>query len=150
MAPFAGRAGLKVALLAASLIVGVCMPADAAWATSWSTGLGGSSTGEGEAQGAPGAPTGATSACATGLGNRVTVAWNAVTHASTYAVYQSTTSATTGYALAAAGVTTTTWTSGGLASGTYWFEVAAFIGLNWSGSNSVATAKRTILLVLCN
>ncbi|MFL5959398.1 MAG: hypothetical protein ACJ75G_03900 [Gaiellaceae bacterium] len=80
----------------------------------------------------------------------MTVTWNAATNATSYTVWQSTTSATGGYTIAATGITATTWTSGNLATGTYWFEVSSATGSNWTSSNSTATAQRTILVAACN
>lgn len=68
-----------------------------------------------------------------------------MTHATTYSVYESTTTATGTYTSVATGVTTTSWTSGTLTAGTnYWFEVLAVIGTNWAGTRSVATGESTI------
>ena len=78
------------------------------------------------------------------------MSWNPVTAATSYTIWQSTTSATTGYAVAATGVSGLTWTSGNLTTGTYWFEVSSSIGLKWTSPNSTATAQRTILLAACN
>jgi hypothetical protein len=90
-----------------------------------------------------------TSACTSTLGNTVKVTWNAVALASTYTISESTTSSSSGFSPVATGVSGTSWTSPALASGSYWFEVAATIGSNWAGPNSSATAKRSILLVTC-
>jgi len=143
------RAGVRVVLVATALVADLCVPAASAWASSWSTGLGAASAGEGEAQGAPPAPTGVTSSCVSGLGTKVSVTWNAVVHAGTYTVYESTTSAASGYSVAASGLTATSWTSGNLAAGGYWFEVAAVVGANWASPDSSATAERTIGLLTC-
>ena len=60
-------------------------------------------------------------------------------------MYDSTTSATGTYSLAASGVTGTSWTSGTLTSGTnYWFEVTVNIGSNWASGKSSATGESTI------
>ena len=69
----------------------------------------------------------------------------AVTHATTYTVYDSTTSATGTYTSVASGVTTTSWTSGTLTAGTnYWFEVTVSVGSNWASAKSTATGESTI------
>jgi hypothetical protein len=97
----------------------------------------------------PVAPT-ATSACATPTsGKKVTVSWAAVTHATGYAIYQSTTTATGTYTLQAT-VTTATWTSATLATGSYWYEVVTDIGTNWAGAKSAATAQRSISSSACS
>jgi len=84
------------------------------------------------------------------LGSTVKVTWNAVAHASGYTVWESTTSASTAYSVAASGITATSWVSGSLATGSYWFETSAAIGTNWTGSNSTASTQRIILLTACN
>jgi hypothetical protein len=116
----------------------------AAAATSWSVTLHSSSAGEGHAQALPAAPASPSAACTSSGGKTITVSWSAVTHAATYSVYDSTTSATGTFSLVASGVTTTSWTSGALATGNYWFEVTATIGTNWAGARSSATGESTI------
>jgi len=74
----------------------------------------------------------------------VKVTWGAVTHAATYTAYQSTTASSGPYTPVATGLATTTWTSGTLANGTYWYEVAAYVGTKWVSSDSAASVKRTI------
>ena len=60
-------------------------------------------------------------------------------------MYDSTTSATGTYSLIASGVTTTSWTSGTLTTGThYWFEVTVNVGSNWASAKSTATGSSTI------
>ena len=97
--------------------------------------------GEAHAQALPSAPTGVTAACAAPTTSKtIKVSWTAVTHATTYSVYDSTTSATGTYSLIASGVATTSWTSGTLTSGThYWFEVTVNVGSNWASAKSTAT-----------
>jgi hypothetical protein len=121
-----------------------------AWATAnWTVGLRTGGSGEAHAQALPVAPT-ATSACATPTsGKKVTVSWTAITHATGYAIYQSTTTATGTYTLQAT-VTTTTWTSAALATGSYWYEVVTDIGTNWASAKSTATAQRTISSSACS
>ena len=76
----------------------------------------------------------------------MTITWSAVTGATSYNVYESTTSSTTGYTVASSGLTTTSWKSGKLAAGTYWFEVAATAGTGgaWVGANSTAAGPLVI------
>ena len=74
----------------------------------------------------------------------IKVSWSAVTHATSYSVYESTTSATAGYTLAVTGITTTSWTSGTLAAATHWFEIVVVSGTNWTSANSTATSQATI------
>ena len=73
------------------------------------------------------------------------VSWAAVTHATTYTVYQSTTSATSGFTAAATGVTTTSWTSSTLNSGNYWYKVTVTLGGNWASAQSAATREATVV-----
>jgi hypothetical protein len=114
-------------------------------ATNWIVHVTSTNAGEGQAQTLPVAPTGITATCTTPPTLKtVKVAWNAVTHATTYSVYDSTTSSTGTYTLIASGVGTTSWTSGTLASGSYWFKVAALFGSNWTGTQSAASSQRTI------
>jgi hypothetical protein len=46
-------------------------------------------------------------------------------------------------------VTTTTWTSGTLTTGNYYFKVAAYVGSKWLGAQSAATAESTIATNSC-
>lgn len=121
----------------------------AAVASNWHTAVAGGSSGESQAQPGPATPTGVVASCVSALGSNVTVTWTSVPRATTYSVYQSTTSATTGYTLAASGVVPTSWTSGSLVLGGYWFEVAALIGSKWQSANSSATAERLIVVLAC-
>lgn len=119
----------------------------AAWAaTNWTVTLHTASSGEGRSQTVPSAPTGVTAACnAPTTAKTIKVTWTAVTHATTYTVYDSTTSATGSYSSVATGVTTTSWTSSSLTGGTnYWFEVTASVGSNWTSAKSSATGGSTI------
>lgn len=111
---------------------------------SWAIGLISGSTGQATAGAAPATPSGVASACTSANKTTVNVTWTAVAKASSYTIWTSTTSATSGFSVTASGVTGTTWTSGNLSSGSYWFEVSAVIGTNWTSPNSSATAKRTI------
>jgi hypothetical protein len=132
-----------VAVVAGVLAV-VLAGTPAAAATNWVMPLHAASAGEAQAQGLPAAPTGVTAACVSATTKEIKVTWGAVTHATSYSIYQSTTSATAGFTLVATGVTALTWTSGTLANGNYWYEVAPEIGDNWLGSTSSATAETTI------
>ena len=116
----------------------------ASGATSWIVTLHSNSAGEGQAQALPAAPTGAAAACNSPTSKAIKVTWNAVTDASTYSVYDSTTAATGTYSLAATGVTTNAWTSGTLSPGNYWFEVTASIGSSWASTKSSPSGESTI------
>jgi len=113
-------------------------------ASIWTVHLSGG-TGEGRAQTSPAAPTGVTATCTSPSTTTIKVSWSSVTHATNYSVYKSTTSSSSGYSLAATVTSpTTSWTSGSLSSGNYWFEVAVSIGTNWTSGKSSATSQRTI------
>ncbi|HMC40354.1 MAG TPA: hypothetical protein VKI19_11875 [Acidimicrobiales bacterium] len=78
------------------------------------------------------------------MGRTIIVSWSAVGHSSSYKVYESTTSASSGFALVASQVASTSWTTASLSSATYWFEVASAVGTGWTSSTSTTTAPRTI------
>lgn len=118
--------------LAAALTVTISAGTPA-WAAPWAVSLQPANSAQTHARGAPGAPTGVT-ATQTGS-NQAAVSWTPVSSAATYAVSQSSTAASGPYSTVAT-VTTTSWTSGTLASGRYWFEVTATAGANWTGSPS--------------
>src|SRR5947207_7152860 len=110
----------------------VAFAATPAWAASnWVTRVASSSSGQAKTQSVPVAPTGVAAACVSSSGKQIRVTWSAVTRATSYTVFQSTTSATRGYVSVATGVTTTSWTSAILGSAKYWYEISAFIGTNW-------------------
>jgi hypothetical protein len=143
------RCALLVAvgfLSAVSLLVS----SGTAFATAnWTVHLAPGSSGESRAEALPAAPS-PTSACASpATGKKVTVTWTAITHATNYGIYQSTTSATGTYTLQTT-VTVATWTSAALAAGHYWYEVVATIGTNWASAKSAATAERTTTSTTCS
>jgi hypothetical protein len=74
----------------------------------------------------------------------VQLVWTAVTHATNYKVYQSTTSATSGFAMVKAGLTTPTWTTATLSAATYWYKVTVIFGNNWASVQSTVTNQATI------
>jgi hypothetical protein len=117
----------------------------AAGATSWIVVLHTNSAGEGHAQALPAAPASPAAACAAPTtAKTIKVTWTAVTHATAYSVYDSTTSATGTYTLVAGGIATNSYTTAALATGNYWFEVTASVGTNWAGAKSSATGESTI------
>jgi len=115
-------------------------------AGNWVVHVAAGSKGEAHAQALPSAPTGVSATCAAPtISKTIKVSWTAVTHATNYAVYDSTTSATGPYSSIASGVATTSWTSGTLTTGTnYWFEVTVNFGSNWVSAKSSATGESTI------
>jgi hypothetical protein len=115
-----------------------------AWATNWVPTLHATSAGEAKAQALPTAPGGPAAACTSSSAKTVKISWTAVTKATSYAVYDSTTTVTGTYTSLVTGVTTASWTSGTLSAANYWFEVVAYIGTNWSGTKSAATGESTI------
>jgi hypothetical protein len=115
-----------------------------AWASSWVIALRSGSAAEGQSTVLPAAPGSPAAACSSSTSNTIKVTWSAVTHASSYSVYQATSAATGPYSLAASGIATTSWTSAGLASGNYWYEVTASEGSNWQGAKSAATGESTV------
>jgi hypothetical protein len=104
------------------------------------------SWGQAHAQALPAALAGPAASCNAPVTSKtIKVTWSAVTHATTYSVYDSTISATGTYSLLASGVATTSWTSGTLSSGTrYWFEVVANVGTNWTSVKSAPTGSSLI------
>ena len=122
----------------------VLAAAGTAWASNWLIVLHPSSNGEAQARAAPTAPTGVSAACTSSSAKTVKVSWSAVTKATTYTIYDATTSASGTYTSIASGVATTSWTSATLSSANYWFEVAAYTGTNWVGPKSAATGESTI------
>jgi hypothetical protein len=138
-----GSRSLRLLILPAALVLGALQIGVGSAATNWKPNLAASSSGEAQSQGPPGAPV-ASAACTSSTGKTISVSWSAVSKATSYSVYQSTTSGTAGYSLAASGVSGTTWTSASLSAGNYWYEVAAIIGSNWAGSQSSATGETTI------
>jgi hypothetical protein len=134
---------LAAAIAFSAIVLGEAPPALA----DWSVPLGASTDAVAQSSGPPATPTGVTATCVT-LESEVTVTWTAVPSATSYTVYDSTTSASSGYAVIASDVTGTSWTSGDLAIGTYWFEVAAYTGVNWASQASAATTE-SVIAVIC-
>jgi hypothetical protein len=142
--------GAPLVAVALSAIGSLFVSSGAAWAAAnWTVKVATVNSGEAKAQALPAAPV-ATSACTSPTSNRtVKVSWAAITHATTYGIYQSTTSAGGTYTLQTS-VSTTSWTSGVLAAGNYWYEVKANIGTNWASASSAATAQRTTTSLVCS
>jgi hypothetical protein len=120
--------------------------AAACGASNWVAQVASGSKGESQAATLPAAPGGVGAVCAAPTtAKTIKVTWSAVSRATTYSVYDTTTSASGTYALVASGVTTTSWTSGTLTSATnYWFKVTALIGTNWASVQSAASPESTI------
>ena len=118
-------------------------------ATAWTDALASGSKAQAQAQVLPSAPGGVSAACTSSSGKTIKVTWSAVAHATSYSVYKSTTSSSSGFSVTASGVSTTSWTSATLSNATYWFQVAADIGTNWQGANSASTASHVISSAGC-
>jgi hypothetical protein len=141
------RLGRLLVVLVVGTALSVVCASGTAWATTnWVVHLATGSSGEAHALTLPAAPASPAASCNSPVTTKtIKVTWSAVTHATTYLLYDSTTSATGTYSLIASGVAATSWTSGSLTSGTrYWFEVVADVGSNWSSVKSAATGSSLI------
>jgi hypothetical protein len=118
-------------------------------ASTWTIGMTAGGRGVAQSRGAPAVPTGVSASCTATLGTTVSLTWSAATNATSYAVYSSTTSGSSGFSLYASGITATTFTTSSLAAATYWFEVASFTGVNWASAPSTATASHLITAATC-
>jgi hypothetical protein len=115
-------------------------------ASNWVASVASGSKGESQATSLPGAPAGAGAVCAAPTtAKTIKVTWSAVSLATSYTVYDATTSASGTYTAVASGVTGTSWTSGTLTNGTnYWFKVNALVGTKWASAQSAASPESTI------
>ncbi|HUB71181.1 MAG TPA: hypothetical protein VL984_12215 [Acidimicrobiales bacterium] len=136
--------GRHFAVMCAATGVALGLSAGPAWGSGWPVSLQPPSAAEAHAGAAPGVPGAPAAACTSATSATVKVTWSEVADASTYSVYEATSAATGPYSLAASGVVATSWTSGALSTGDYWFEVAALEGSNWQGANSTATGESTV------
>lgn len=138
-------------LLTAGTLVGcLSVGAPVAWAAGWPVQLAAASRSLAKAGPLPPPPATVTAACTTPLGLTVTLTWSSVARATSYTVYRSTTSATSGFSVLASGVAATSYTTATLLPGTYWFEVESDLNSTWKGSPSTATAPRTIGVASCS
>lgn len=118
--------------------------AGVAGATNWLLAISGASHGQAHAQALPTSPSGLTPACGGSTGSTVNLTWTGVSHATSYTIYRSTTSATSGFASTASGVTGTSWTSGVLSNATYWWRISALVGSNWLSAQSATSTTATM------
>lgn len=89
--------------------------------------------------------TGITATGGAATSTTIKVTWSAVSHATAYSFYESTTSSNRTSTLVASSISTTSWTSGTWTANTnYWFEVRANTGPNWVSAKSSATGDSTI------
>jgi len=119
-------------------------------ATAWVVGLSGGK-GQGKSQTQPPAPTGTpTATCTSAFAQTVKITWAAVTHATSYTIYDSTTGTGGTYNSLATGVTTSPYTTASLAAGTYYFKVAAVVGAGpgWTGLQSTNTTTGRVITTL--
>jgi hypothetical protein len=136
---------LELLLPAMVISTAILISGGRASASTWTSALSPGSTFETQAQAGPAAPAGPSAACVSLiLQPEVTVTWSGVTHASSYTVFVSSGS---GYSAVATGVTGTSWTSAPLATGTYTFELDAYVGTHWVSANSAATGSHTVSIL---
>lgn len=135
---------LSVAVIA-TVTTGIGPPASA---SVWAVGVQAGSKAQARAGTAPATPASVTATCTSPSSNTVSLGWAAVTHATSYKVYRSTTTAGGTYSLQTT-VTVTAWTTGALANGNYWFKVSALVGASWVSTQSSATTQRTISGTTC-
>ncbi|HUA95204.1 MAG TPA: hypothetical protein VMB82_06715, partial [Acidimicrobiales bacterium] len=101
----ARRAGATMVVLALTGAVGAAAPPAAA--AGWTVVLGATSSGGALGGTAPVPPAGVTASCSSLLSGAAQVEWDGVPGATSFGIYESTQSATAGYALVATGVTGT-------------------------------------------
>jgi hypothetical protein len=135
--------GYRITLVAVACGVLLAWSGAAAWASSWGEMLKSGSKGEARATTVPAVPAGVAAVCTSSSAKTVQVSWTAVAKATSYTIYDATTSATGTYASMASGVTTASWTSASLTAGNYWFEVVALVGTNWVSAKSTASGEST-------
>ena len=135
-----------LAPLSAGIVVAtlLALVAPAAGSSNWTLALNTGSKAEAQAQPGPSPPGGVSDACVSSSGRTVTVSWNAVADASSYTIFKSTTSSSSGFSSTKTGDTATSWTSGTLAADNYWFTVEALVGTKWVSVQSAATGETTI------
>jgi hypothetical protein len=144
------RGALLVAVVIASAL-SLFVSSGTAWAAAnWTVHTATVNSGEAKAQALPAAPTAASACTSPASAKTVKVSWAAIAHATAYAVYQSTTTATGTYTLQTSGATATSWTTAALTTGDYWYEVVADIGSNWVSAKSAASAERIISSSACS
>jgi hypothetical protein len=137
------RKRLHAAVASLAVATGLGLAGDPATASTWAMPLHSGSRAEAKAQPVPAAPSGIAAACVSSSSQQVNVTWSSVAHATSYTVYDSVTSATTGFSVVATGVAGTTWTNATLSANKYWFEVLVVVGTNWKSANSTASSPRT-------
>ena len=130
-----------------SLPFTVLLPASSARATTWTIPLGSLNASESRAAGPPAVPQEVTANCVLVL-PAVTISWQAVAGATAYVVLESTTSAAGPFNTVVGNSSGTSFTTGALPAGNYWFVVESQLGANWVSTASASTAESTIALSL--
>jgi hypothetical protein len=130
---------LSAAIVAAALLISAAPASASNWVPVLKTG----SSGEAQAQAAPAAPGGVSAACVSSSGKTVTISWSAVAHAASYTVWEATSSSGP-YTAAKQNLAATSWTTGTLTVGNYWFEVTDYLGSKWQSGYSAPTVEITI------
>jgi cellulose 1,4-beta-cellobiosidase len=112
-----------------------------AYASNWSVSSAANSHGLSEASAAPATSSSVTASCESTHGPAA-LSWSAVSKATTYVVFQSTSSSSGPYTQIASGITSTAYQTGSLSSSTnYWYEVEAQIGTYWVSAKSAASTE---------
>jgi hypothetical protein len=132
------------AVLVAAVALGTVLAGVPAGASSWVVGLAAGANSEAQARTLPAAPASPAAACVSSSQKQILVTWASVSPVTSYTVYVSTTSSSSGFSVTAGGVVGTSWNSGNLGANNYWFQVAAVLGSNWVGTPSAATGETTI------
>jgi hypothetical protein len=139
-----------VALVLCLAAAALAAPPVADAATNWTVPPGGTRGGTGRAEPLPAAPGSPNAACVSLVGWTIRVTWNAVPHTSTYTIYRSTSSTSSGFSVyATVGGGTTSYSDSNFSVLTsYWYRITATVGANWTGPQSASTPKRSISLLL--
>jgi hypothetical protein len=130
-----------------SLPFTILLPASGAGATTWTIPVGSLNASESRAAGPPGVPQQVTATCVLVL-PAVTISWQSVASATAYVVLESTTSAAGPFNTVVGNPSGTSFTTGALSAGNYWFAVESQLGANWVSTASAATVESTIALSL--
>ena len=138
----------KLSVAALGVVAPTLVLERAASASAWPVSVT-TATGAAQSQGPPAAPANPAALCLSALSSRIVITWSSVAFGTTYAIYASTTSSSSGYSSLATGIAATTYTTAALPTATYWFKITASTGTKWEGPMSGATSQRTIVAVTC-
>jgi hypothetical protein len=131
-------------IVTVGLVLTVTMVSSGATSLQWAIGIAASSKGISRTTTAPATPTAVAAACTSATVKTIKITFTGVTHATSYTLFDATTSATGTYSSLATGITISPYTTVALANGNYWFELEALVGTNWVSVKSSATAEYTI------